>query len=96
MRKRPVNRYTDVKLSTLKGSLERHRRNRRLIALPDSLDAKYGPVDEALVARYSELLERAAARPTLNEVLDRISHRSGGHISVDDVVRQLREERDSR
>ena len=41
-------------------------------------------------------IERAAARPTVDEVLDRVSHRSGGHLSVNDVVGQLREERDQR
>jgi hypothetical protein len=29
-------------------------------------------------------------------VLDRVGHRSGGHLSAGDVVRQLREERDQR
>ena len=41
-------------------------------------------------------IERAARRPTVDEVLDRVGHRSGGHLSADDVVRQLREERDQR
>ncbi len=41
-------------------------------------------------------IERSAARPTVDEILDRVSHRSGGHLSADDVVRQLREERDNR
>jgi len=41
-------------------------------------------------------IERAASRPTVDEVLDRISHRSGLHLSPDDVVRQLREEREKR
>jgi hypothetical protein len=41
-------------------------------------------------------IERAAARPTVDEVLDRVSHRSGGHLLAGDVVRQLREERDHR
>lgn len=41
-------------------------------------------------------IERSAARPTLDEVLDRVSHRGGGHLSAGDVVRQLREERDCR
>jgi hypothetical protein len=41
-------------------------------------------------------VERAASRPTADEVLERVSHRSGGHLSPDDVVRQLREERDQR
>jgi plasmid stability protein len=41
-------------------------------------------------------IERSAARPTINEVLDRVSHRSGGQLSASDVVAQLREERDRR
>jgi hypothetical protein len=41
-------------------------------------------------------IERSTARPTLDEVLDRIGHRSGGRMPADDVVRQLREERDHR
>jgi hypothetical protein len=36
--------------------VERRRRNRLLTDLLDSLDAAYGPVDEALVAKYTELL----------------------------------------
>lgn len=36
--------------------VERRRRNRLLTALLDSLDAEYGAVDEALVAKYLELL----------------------------------------
>jgi hypothetical protein len=38
---------------------KRRRRNRLLTALLDSLDAKYGAVDEALVAKYAELLTLA-------------------------------------
>jgi antitoxin FitA len=41
-------------------------------------------------------IERATARPTVDEVLDRVGHRSGGHLSPDLVVKQLREERDQR
>jgi antitoxin FitA len=41
-------------------------------------------------------IERAASRPTVDEVLDRVGHRSGGCLSPTDVVRQLREERDRR
>jgi antitoxin FitA len=41
-------------------------------------------------------VERAAARPTVDEVLERISHRSGGHLSTAEVVAPLREERDRR
>jgi post-segregation antitoxin (ccd killing protein) len=36
--------------------VERRRRNRLLTDLLDSLDAAYGPVDETLVAKYTELL----------------------------------------
>lgn len=41
-------------------------------------------------------IEQATARPTVDEVLERAGHRSGGHLSADAVVRQLREERDQR
>jgi len=41
-------------------------------------------------------IERATARPTVDEVLTRIGHRSGGHLSAAEVVRQLRSERDQR
>ncbi|MBV9382297.1 MAG: antitoxin [Streptosporangiaceae bacterium] len=41
-------------------------------------------------------IERATARPTVDEVLERIGHRSGGHLPAGLVVRQLREERDLR
>lgn len=41
-------------------------------------------------------IERSTARPTVDEVLERIGHRSGGHLSADVVVRQLREERGDR
>jgi hypothetical protein len=41
-------------------------------------------------------IERATARPTVDEVLERIGHRNGGHLPADLVVRQLREERDHR
>jgi len=41
-------------------------------------------------------IERSTARPTVDEILDRVSHRSGGHLSAGDVVGQLREERDRR
>lgn len=38
-------------------------------------------------------IERAASRPTVDEVLDRVGHRSGGSLSATEVVRRLREER---
>jgi antitoxin FitA len=41
-------------------------------------------------------IERVTARPTVDEVLDRIGHRSGGHLSPGEVVAQLRDERDQR
>jgi plasmid stability protein len=41
-------------------------------------------------------IERATSRPTVDEVLDRISHRSGGHLPADEAVRQLRAEREQR
>ena len=37
--------------------LERRRRNRLLLELLDQLDSEHGPVDEALVRKYTELLE---------------------------------------
>ena len=36
--------------------VERRKRNRLLTAFLDTLDAEYGAVDEALVAKYMELL----------------------------------------
>jgi antitoxin FitA len=41
-------------------------------------------------------IERATQRPTVDEVVARIEHRSGGHLTSDFVVHQLREERDQR
>jgi post-segregation antitoxin (ccd killing protein) len=40
----------------IRAEIERRRRNRLLTDMLDSLDARYGPVDEALVAKYTELL----------------------------------------
>ena len=40
----------------IRAEVERRRRNRLLTDMLDSLDAEYGPVDEALVAKYAELL----------------------------------------
>ena len=40
----------------IRAEIERRRRNRLLAGMLDSLDAKYGPVDEALIAKYTELL----------------------------------------
>lgn len=40
----------------VRGELERRRRHRLLGELLDRLDAEHGPVEEALVARYTELL----------------------------------------
>ena len=40
----------------IRAEVERRRRNRLLTDMLDSLDAEYGPVDEALVAKYTELL----------------------------------------
>jgi post-segregation antitoxin (ccd killing protein) len=40
----------------IRAEVERRRRNRLLTGLLDALDAEYGPVDEALVAKYTELL----------------------------------------
>jgi antitoxin FitA len=41
-------------------------------------------------------IERATSHPTVDEVLERVGHRSGGHLSPDDVVNQLRAEREQR
>jgi len=41
-------------------------------------------------------IERATSRPTVDEVLARVGHRSGGHLSADAVVQQLRHERNER
>lgn len=40
----------------IRAEIERRRRNRLLTELLDSLDAEYGPVDEDLVERYTQLL----------------------------------------
>ena len=40
----------------IRAEVERRRRNRLLTAMLDSLDVEYGPVDEALVEKYKELL----------------------------------------
>jgi hypothetical protein len=40
----------------IRAEVERRRRNRLLTDMLDSLDAKYGPVDEALIAKYTALL----------------------------------------
>ena len=40
----------------IRAEVERRRRNRLLTGMLDGLDAKYGPVDGALVAKYTELL----------------------------------------
>jgi antitoxin FitA len=40
------------------------------------------------------LIDRATRRATVDEVLARIEHRSGGNLSSEFVVRHLRDERD--
>jgi hypothetical protein len=40
----------------IRAEVERRRRNRLLTGMLDSLDAEFGPADEALVAKYTELL----------------------------------------
>ena len=37
-----------------------------------------------------------ASRPTLDEVLDRVGHRSGGHASLDESAAIIRDDRDRR
>ena len=51
----------DVALSgqvneAIRAVVEWRRRNRLLTGMLDSLDLEYGPVDEALVAKYTEVL----------------------------------------
>lgn len=41
----------------IRTELEHRRRNRLLVELLDQLDSEHGPVDEALVRKYTELLE---------------------------------------
>jgi hypothetical protein len=40
----------------IRAEVERRRRNRLLTGMLDRLDAEHGPVDEALVAKYTKLL----------------------------------------
>jgi antitoxin CcdA len=40
----------------IRAEVERRRRNRLLTETLDELDARYGPVDESLVAQYTGLL----------------------------------------
>ena len=40
----------------IRAEVERRRRNRLLTDMLDALDAEHGPVDEALVAKYTGLL----------------------------------------
>ncbi len=40
----------------IRAEVERRRRNRLLSEMLDALDAEYGPVDEALIAKYTRLL----------------------------------------
>jgi len=42
------------------------------------------------------LLVREASAPTVDEVLDRADHRTGGTLSFSHAVRALRDDRDSR
>lgn len=49
-------------------------------------------LQEYLLAR----LIAHASRPTLDEVLDRIEHRSGGRAPLRDITRMVREDRDRR
>lgn len=43
--------------SAVSAELERRRRHRLVVEMPDQLDAENGPVDESLVAKYVGLLE---------------------------------------
>jgi len=42
--------------TAIRAEIERRRRNRLLTELLDSLDAAHGPVDEALITKYTKLL----------------------------------------
>lgn len=42
--------------TALRAELERRRRNRLLVELLDRLDSEHGPVDEALIEKYTGLL----------------------------------------
>lgn len=42
-----------------------------------------------------QLLETEAGRPTMKEFLDRVSKRAGGTFTTDEVVRAIREDRES-
>jgi hypothetical protein len=56
MRRISIHRYTARWRQPMLNRVARRRRSRQLSAFLDSLDAKYGPVDEALVAKHEELL----------------------------------------
>ena len=46
-----------TKIAAIRDAAARDRRRKRLLSnMLDSLDAEYGPVDEALVAKYTQLL----------------------------------------
>lgn len=49
----------------------------------------YQSLQEYLLTRLID----EASRPTLDEVLDRAGRRTGGHVSVDDAVSAVREDR---
>ncbi|HEY7264632.1 MAG TPA: hypothetical protein VH589_24510 [Trebonia sp.] len=62
----------------------------------DVLRQRAAAAGQSLQEYMLSWIERTTSRPTVDEVLERVGHRSGGHLSADDVVRQLREERDNR
>lgn len=41
-------------------------------------------------------LESVASRPTLDEALERLGQRTGGHLSIEGAARMVRDERDCR
>ena len=61
-----------------------------------ALRARAAAAGQSLQEYMLTWVERATSRPTVDEVLARIGHRSGGHLPADLVVGQLREERDHR
>lgn len=62
----------------------------------DVLRQRAAAAGQSLQEYMLSWIERTTSRPTVDEVLERVGHRSGGHLSAGDVVRQLREERDNR
>jgi hypothetical protein len=56
MRRLSIHRYTVHWRQPRLNGMARRRRSRQLSTFRDSLDAKHGPVDGSLIAKYEELL----------------------------------------